>query len=428
VNGVACAQLERAPLIVLVDAHPAAASASEHQRIDQRGLLATVTKWTAALTPGNADAALAEGIQRAIAPPRGPVCLEVPSDVAGAVGSQQSAGGQPPFAEALPRTADWRLPTAHKPLLIAGLEARDHAPAVRAFVRSHRVPAMVTYKAKGVVADRDAWFAGVFTNGAFEQEILNESDLLIAVGLDRVELLPRPWTPRQPILEIKNDIAASIERLRTELAVSRWDFDELQRVMAMQRYRLQSTADGLTPDRVVRIASDGLPHARVTVDAGAHMFPATLLWPVDEPGGMLISNGLSTMGFAVPAAIGAALPDRERAVVALTGDGGLLMCLGELATLTRERLRVVVIVFNDRSLSLIDVKQRARQFVRSGVDVGDVVWADIARGFGLQACAASTPEEFERAVASARMHVGPSLIDARVDSGSYDDLIRLVRG
>ena len=118
----------------------------------------------------------------------------------------------------------------------------------------------------------------------------------------------------------------------------------------------------------------------MTVDAGAHMFPATMLWPVSEPNGMLISNGLSTMGFALPAAIGAALVERERApgaihhhggpVVALTGDGGLLMCAGELLTAVRERLRVITIVFSDASLSLIDIKQRQRGFASSGVSLG----------------------------------------------------------
>ena len=99
----------------------------------------------------------------------------------------------------------------------------------------------------------------------------------------------------------------------------------------------------------------------MTVDAGAHMFPATTLWPVTEPNGMLISNGLSTMGFALPAAIGAALLDRERPVVALTGDGGLLMCAGELLTAVREKLRIITIVFSDASLSLIEIKQQARR-------------------------------------------------------------------
>ena len=74
---------------------------------------------------------------------------------------------------------------------------------------------------------------------------------------------------------------------------------------------------------------------------------------------MLISNGLSTMGFALPAAIGAALLDRDRPVVALTGDGGLLMCVGELLTAARESLRIIVIVFSDASLSLIEIKQQA---------------------------------------------------------------------
>jgi thiamine pyrophosphate-dependent acetolactate synthase large subunit-like protein len=91
------------------------------------------------------------------------------------------------------------------------------------------------------------------------------------------------------------------------------------------------------------------------------MLPATLLWPIDEPSGLLISNGLSTMGYALPAAVGAALLDRDRPVVALTGDGGLLMCAGELLTAVRERLRIIVIVFNDASLSLIEIKQQARR-------------------------------------------------------------------
>src|SRR5581483_8012030 len=181
---------------------------------------------------------------------------------------------------------------------------------------------MVTYKAKGVVPDRDPWFAGVFTNGALEQEIIDQADLLITAGLDRVELLPRPWTFRQPV--------ADFDDAREQLATSTWDLAALQKTIASQREKLSVRSAGLQPDRVIALASEAMPNARVTVDAGAHMFPATLLWPVAEPGDFLISNGLSTMGFAVPAAVGAALVDRDRIVVALTGDGGLLMCLGEL--------------------------------------------------------------------------------------------------
>jgi len=328
-------------------------------------------------------------------------------------------------------TSNFPMADASRPLLLAGLRARDHSAAIRAFCVSHRVPAMVTYKAKGVVPDRDAWFAGVFTNGALEREILDQSDLLIAVGLDRVELLPRPWTLPQPVVEI--DDAASLQTFAEGLDVSEWDAAELQRTIAEQRARLHvrltpDAAIGLTPDRVVRIASSAAPSARVAVDAGAHMFPATLLWPIDEPNGMLISNGLSTMGFALPAAVGAASLERDRVVVALTGDGGLLMCTGELLTLVREALRVIVIVFSDNTLSLIDVKQRQRRFASAGVTLGDVGWASIAEGFRMPGYVASTEDELQRALAASLAYRGPSLVDARIDPSPYADLIRTARG
>src|SRR5262249_25453807 len=142
---------------------------------------------------------------------------------------------------------------------------------------------------------------------------------------------------------------------------STWDQKQLRDEVDAQRQRMRGRASTLTPDRVVEAAASTARGVRVTVDAGAHMLPATMLWPVSTPHGMLISNGLSTMGFALPAAIGAAVLDRSQPIVALTGDGGLLMCVGELATAAREQLRVVTIVFNDGSLSLIAVKQEQRR-------------------------------------------------------------------
>jgi len=166
----------------------------------------------------------------------------------------------------------------------------------------------------------------------------------------------------------------------------------------------------------------------VTVDAGAHMLPATMLWPVREPNGMLISNGLSTMGFALPAAIGAATLDRSRLVVALTGDGGALMCLGELVTAVRERLRMIAIVFNDASLSLIAVKQQARELPEAGVALGDLDWAALARSLGAAGLTASDEASLESALQQATAHDGPSVIDARIDGSNYRATLDAVRG
>jgi len=223
-------------------------------------------------------------------------------------------------------------------------------------------------------------------------------------------------------------VAASLERLSEHLKEVRWDLDAVRARVASQRRALLVAGSGLSPDKVVRTVAAAAPSARVTVDAGAHMFPATWLWRVAEPGGMLISNGLSTMGFAIPAAIGAALADRDRPVVALTGDGGLVMCAGELLTAARERLHVVVVVFSDSSLSLIAVKQTQRNLAAAGVAIGDVAWCALAESFGVAASFAATDLELARAVDRAMARGGPSLIEARVDPSSYAAILRTVRG
>jgi acetolactate synthase-1/2/3 large subunit len=307
------------------------------------------------------------------------------------------------------------------------------------------VPAVVTYKAKGVVPDTHPWFGAVFTHAALERALVTQADLLIGVGFDPVEILPRAWDYAQPIVsiapwrmaddhvpftsQIVGDIVTALGDLSVQLPPAEWDVTDVRASAEAAKAAVGISARGMTAQDTVRVAAR-LCSARsiVTVDAGAHMFPATILWPVSEPNGLLISNGLSTMGFALPAAIGAALSDRARTVVALTGDGGLLICLGELATAVRERLRIITIVFNDASLSLIEIKQQARQMAPNGVALGDVAWKRIAEGFGLTAWTASSVRELETALGSALDVDGPSLIEVRIDPSNYAATLKAIRG
>ncbi|OLC44486.1 MAG: hypothetical protein AUH43_18600 [Acidobacteria bacterium 13_1_40CM_65_14] len=456
VNGVACARLERAPLLVLTDSHSAATgNVFAHQRLDHHALLAPMTKWSATITADSADEIVEQAIAGAIAPPPGPVHLECPPDVTTmpftGPGIRNQGPATPNDARFLVvgpwKTAQSAIARARKPLLVAGLGARRpmDVAAIRSLCERHALPAMVTYKAKGVVPDGDPHFAGVFTNGTIEQRIVDEADLLIGVGLDPVELLPRPWRSQQPIVccgpwpvearhvpfvaQLIGDLAVALERVDDALGESAWNLGAVGRTVAAQREAVSPATQNLSAHRVVQIAADAASsRARVTVDAGAHMFPATMLWPVSEPNRMLISNGLSTMGFALPAAIGAALFDQNSPVVALTGDGGLLMCVGDLLTASREKLRIITVVFNDHSLSLIDVKQRQRQYASAGVTIGDVAWRSVAEGFGMPAHVATTEAELERALLEALEHRGPSLIDARIDPSTYPETLRAIRG
>ena len=459
VNGVACAFLERAPIVVFTDSQHAP---FEHQRIDHAALMAPVTKWSGILNSDSVLQVLVPALHAATYGRPGPVHVNCPGDVAGSTMTSMFDDACFQFEESGPSDDDRSrleslLAAARKPLLLVGLGARGRADAaaIRSLCAARRIPAMVTYKAKGVVADGpdgDDWFAGVFTNAAVEQPVLDESDLLIGLGLDPVELIPRAWKRQQPIVSCNPwrvedahvpfaaqyvaPITDCVELLENALdhrtlgEGGGWEARRVRELVEDQKRRLDVPGAGLTAQRVVEVAASRLaPLAgRVTVDAGAHMFPATTLWPVTEPNGMLISNGLSTMGFALPAAIGAALLDRERPVVALTGDGGLLMCVGELLTAVREGLRIITIVFSDASLSLIEIKQKARGLEPSGVTLGAIDWVGLALSFGAAAWSARDDAELNHAIGEALQWGGASLIEAKIDGSNYGATLRAVRG
>jgi len=450
VNGVACACLDRAPVLVLTDSHPANAAAFTHQRVDHRALLSPVTKWSGSLAPASSLQAIGEAFAHLRELPPGPVHLDCPGDFETAQAPVPASPARGRDVQALRDQSadlDLLLQRSRKPLLIVGLGARrtEDADAIRALCEVRGVPALVTYKAKGVVPDEHPWFAGIFTNGAIDRGIVDESDLLIGVGFDPVEILPRPWTFSQPIVSLAawrmaddhvpfqaqrvDAIAESVREASDRLRHSEWDANRVRDTVEDGKRAVDPPADGMTAQDVVKIAARRCgARCRVTVDAGAHMFPATMLWPVAEPNGLLISNGLSTMGFAVPAAIGAALVDHGRPVVALTGDGGLLICLGELATAARERLRILTIVLNDASLSLIEIKQQQRRLTAAGVGLGDIRWPRIAEGFGLPAWTATNARDLEAAIDAARDVDGPSLIEARIDRSNYGATLKAIRG
>ena len=450
-NGVACAFLDRAPIFVFTDSHASAADGRfEHQQFDHQALFRPITKWSGRLLPGCAATTIDRAFAAMQEPPPGPVHIDCPEDFESETGAAPT--GMPPTTE-LASAADDRdafaslMSRARRPIAIVGLAARrpQDAIAIRRWLEQHAVPALVTYKAKGVVPDRHACFAGVFTNAQIERSIVDQSDLIIGIGLDPVELLPRPWPYSQPVVSIApwrfetrhvpfaaqhvSTVAAGIDDL-DGMAPSEWDLDAIRRQVEEQRRAVDvSAAHGLSAQRVVQMSAERLAStSRVTIDAGAHMLPATMLWPVDEPNGLLISNGLSTMGFALPAAIGAALADRGRRVVALTGDGGLLMCAAELMTAVRETLRIIVIVFNDASLSLIEIKQQRRGYQPAGVGLGTMDWRGLAESFGAAGFTASTESELARAIDAATAIDGVSLIDARIDRSNYAATLAAVRG
>ena len=346
---------------------------------------------------------------------------------------------------------------AKRPVIVAGLQCRGaDAKWLRAFAEALPAPVLTTYKAKGALPDPHPLAMGAFTGGVLEEPVVGRADLIIVFGLDTVELIPRRWGYSAPVLslvrgsssaperaaaggggyftpalEVVGDLGGMLEELAPRLHQHHadWDVVEIDRLRRERRLALEIGVPGLAPHRVVQITRELTPAGTIAaVDAGAHMFQAAEYWQAVEPGEFLISNGLATMGFALPAAIAAQLAFPEQRVVCFTGDGGFMMVAAELETAVRLRLPITIIAFNDAALSLIEVKQEQRGYAGASMRYAGPDLAALARAFGAAAWTATDEAGFTRALVAAQGAPGPALIDARVDPTGYRRMLEIVRG
>jgi acetolactate synthase-1/2/3 large subunit len=452
-NGVAYAALDRAPVVVFTDGFsPQLQSYVTHQYFDQKAMLEPVTKGHSLLTGSDPSAEFDRLVALAWQPPFGPIHIEL----TGPAARQKIVSRQP--EETSPRIlinqngagekAEILLANAKRPVLVVGLEARDSGVAkqIEQLVEKTGCPVFVTYKAKGVIGDDHACFSGIFTGGKAEQPCMSQADLIVLIGMDPVELILQPWAYAAPVVDValyKREVEYTtpeaqilgplnngLKFLHKFARRSDWDIGEIAglRNDMMARLTFPSTTK-LNPQTIVEMAQAAArDHPRVTVDAGAHMVSATAFWRANAPMDLMISNGLATMGYAVPAAIAAALEDPIRGALAFTGDGGLMMCISELALASQCGAKVVTIVFNDGTLSLIDIKQRARNLDQRGTSWPQLNFAKVAEGLGCRAWQVDNADTYQKALRDAFASEGPALIDVIVDPTGYAEQLAALRG
>ncbi|WP_291298798.1 thiamine pyrophosphate-binding protein [Elioraea sp.] len=453
-NGIAHADLDRAPVLLVTDGFTAAqTSYVTHQRFDQMALMAPIVRAQRATTGSDITGCLEALAAAMLGPCAGPAVLELTDEAAKRPPGDGAVLLPAPLAPADAASltaARALLAAARRPVIIAGLEARDAATPLRALATSLGAPVLVTYKAKGVVPDDDPLLGGIFTGGAAEAPLVSDADLILLAGLDPVELIPQPWRYGASVIDIARfarplhyltpaclvvgDVAHALTALAGAAGPSAWDRAAIgaARSRVLAALAAPGAGDAVGPERVVTLAQEacgraGL-HPRVTVDAGAHMFSATGFWRAEAPNDLLISNGLATMGYALPAAIGAALAEPGRRTLAFTGDGGLAMCLGELATAAAEALPVTVIVFNDAALSLIDLKKAGRTLPGSSLGYAAPDFAAIARGLGCRGETVADVAGYRAALGAALATPGPTVIDVRIDASGYAAQLAAARG
>jgi acetolactate synthase I/II/III large subunit len=317
--------------------------------------------------------------------------------------------------------------SSQEPVIVAGVDVINEpgaASLLRSFAEKHHVPVLTTYKAKGILPeDHPLCLGGHGLSPLADKSVLpylQASDCILSVGYDPIEMRigwRDPWAPEKVI-----EFAAEANRHDMHHAQHAWTCGIAEGLTALDRgltlnrtgpsvHSVQLRAElkqifsaraGWGPNVVYDILRKGVPrNTVVTADSGAHRILLSQQWECYHERGLLQSSALCTMGCALPLAIGYKFAAPDTPVLAVKGDAGLEMVAGELATLRDLKLPVIICVMIDRSLTLIEMKQRGIRLPNVGVDFGATDLAAVARAFGGHGVSVADGTSLEREVGAA---------------------------
>jgi len=399
-----------------------------HEGADQRAMFAPVTKATVRVEdPADLGHATAQALAVARAAPQRPVYLEVPADVLATTvsGDEPVAADGPAFAESSDAAAALpHLLAAERPLVWAGGGAlrAGAGPAVGALARRLGAPVLTTYAARGLLAG-DPSLVGLPPHVPEAGELWDRADLVVAVGSDLDGMNTMNWRLPQPprLVAVNVDADDATKNYRADavvvadavlgceellealeeggerapagyaspvcelpgMAADAWPGDlHGRRAAARRRLRgehpqelafLEAFARAVPPDAVV-VADMCIPGYWL---AGFHDVPA--------PRRFQYPMGWGTLGYALPAAIGAALASPAAGAVAVCGDGGFLFACGELATVAQERPPLSLVIVDDGGYGMLRFDQQRTGSAPFGVDLLTPDHVALAQAFGLRA-------------------------------------------
>jgi acetolactate synthase I/II/III large subunit len=447
VTGVASALLERAPLIALTgDLAAGAPPGATHQKLPLSELYASVTKHSLSVTGSTSAETIARVMAEATVPRPGPVHLSLAADVGQQPAATGAIPGWPERATAAPvsgdviATARQMIADARRPAIVVGIGAAEAAAgqALTALAHELGVPVAVLPKAKGIVPEDDPAFLGVLEMAGNDLvvEAIAEADLILAVGVDPVEM-DKPWTFTAPVisidqladaggyftakLELTGSPAALVDQLRPAgHSGPRWKETVIaERNSAISKY-VRPSGERLQPWQVVDAVRGVVSRdAIATCDVGAHKLLVGQAWRSFMPRTFFMANGLSSMGYAIPVAVAASIVSPGRQVVAFLGDGGLGMYLGELETLTRVASSVLVVVFADGSLELIRRAQQQRGLAESGTRLSNPNLGKLGKVFDINVMEVDSRAGLDAALDELVPSRGVGMIVAHIDGADY---------
>ena len=451
ITAIADAKLDSIPIIAITGQVPSAMIGTDaFQEVDTYGLTLPITKHNFLVRSANElPDVIPDAFRIATSGRPGPVVVDVPKDVQSQtieIGTFPEPG-KPGVAPGLNRDEIARAASlinlSRRPALLigAGVIWSGASHELRAMAEKASIPTAATLHGLGALPHDHPLFLGMVGMHAahYTNLVLEECDLLIALGVrfdDRATGKAAQFCPRakiihididaselgkikQPTVAIEADVADALRALVPMLAANprcAW-IQQVAQLRAAHGLAMPGAEDPLRPYGIIRHTAALIPtNSVVTSDVGQHQMWVAQAYPFTWPRQWLTSGGLGTMGFGLPAAIGAAIASPNRTVVCFSGDGSLLMNLQELATAAEENVNLKVILFNNGHHGLVRQQQ---QLFYGGRYHGSRFRAApdfvaIARGFGIAAFDLGASPDPITTLSGALLKPGPCLINVPI--------------
>ena len=432
-----------------------------HQSMDNVALLAPVTKYAAEVQePENISEVIANAYQEAEAAKQGASFVSVPQDVTDSEVKTAPIAPMPapvlgPASPVVSTLLAQRIKTAKLPVLLLGMRASDPetTKSIRNLVEETHLPVVETFQGAGIIPREleDDFFGrvGLFRNQPGDQ-LLKHADLVIAVGYDPIEYEPRNWNNEgdaniividsmraevdknfQPERELVGDISQTLDFLLPYMKgfklpeSSREYLDGLQEKLKLRDEPPAVTENQVTshPLSIIQALQDRVTDdMTVSVDVGSFYIWMARHFRSYNPRHLLFSNGMQTLGVALPWAISAALVRPNTQIVSVSGDGGFLFSSQDLETAVRLGLNIVHIIWNDGHYDMVKFQEELKYGKSAGVNFGSVDFVKYAESFGATGLRVEKAQDLEKVLDQAFATEGPVVVDIPVDYSDNKEL------
>jgi len=421
-----------------------------YQLVDVTDIMKPITKYSTTVPSGAMLGSLTrQAMMSALNGRMGPAHLELPEDI---MLDQELGplvpcrhGDQPVPSGASIKKAAELLKNAKRPLIMVGGGTRANRPevanALRSLIDKAQIPFVATMMGKGVAREEGSLYVGTsIMPGDYPHCAVMAADVILNVGHDVQEKPTFQMNPAMPKTvihlnpfpaqgdpvyfpqhQVVGEMSAALNGIASYLDHNpEWDHAPMQKASKGMQLSIHRNAavDSFPahPAFIVNTLRDFLDDTDIlSLDNGIHMMWVTRNFGALEPNTMLIDHALGSMGISVPAAIAAKLVHPGKKVVVVTGDGGFMMNSQELETAVRLELDLIVVIFNDSGLGMIEMKQKADGYGNIGVGFNNPDFVLYANSFGAHGHRLDNPSDFASLLEKVHTQGGVHVIDVPID-------------